>query len=162
MTPSLPVLEAAMRLAIAEAKRAREEGDLPYGAVIVAADGRLVAACHDTVAETGDPTRHGEFDVVRLAVARRGGDLAGCLLVSTAEPCGMCSAAAWYAGIETIAYGISMTELKELRPDSLEEPLGPIAELYRGMARRPFAVPGVLRAACLALWTGAVAGRFGS
>ena len=160
MKPALQVLESAMRLAIAEAKKAREEGDLPYGAVIVTADGQLVASCHDMVARTGDPTRHGEIDVVRLAIARRGSNLAGCVLVSTTEPCCMCSGAAWYAGIQTVAFGLDMTELKELRPDALEAPLGPIANVYRGMARQFFTVPGVLRAECIELWTGPLHDRF--
>lgn len=145
--------ESAMRMAIAEARRALDEGELPYGAVIVSADGKLIASCHDTVEGSHDPTRHGEFDVVRQALALRGGGLAGCLLVSTAEPCAMCSAAAWYAGIGTVVFGLGMAELKALRPDSLEEPLGPVSDLYCGMARKLHAVPGVLREECAVLWT---------
>jgi tRNA(adenine34) deaminase len=149
--PPPAICEAAMRLALAEARRALAAGELPYGAVVVSADGTPVAECHDTVAASGDPTRHAEFDAVRAAIAQRG-DLASCLLVSTVEPCAMCAAAAWYGGIATIGYGISMAELKALRPDALEEPLGAPAALFRPLARRPRIVPGVLREDCLALW----------
>jgi tRNA(adenine34) deaminase len=151
--PVQQTYEAAMRLAIAEARKALASGELPYGAVIVTRDGQFVAGCHDTVAIDRDPTRHGELEVVRRAIAVRGGDLSGCLLVSTAEPCCMCSGAAWYAGIATVVYGIGMAELKKIRPDALEEPLGPVAEIYRGMSRKLRAVPGVLHEECRALWT---------
>ncbi|MDZ4735975.1 MAG: nucleoside deaminase [Rhodospirillaceae bacterium] len=152
--PAMPIYETGMRHALDAARRAIAEGDLPYGAVVIAADGTLVATAHDRVATSGDPTRHGEFDSVRAAIAVRGGDLSGCILVSTVEPCAMCSGAAWNAGIAIAVFGLSMRELKSLRPDALEEPLGPVADLYAGLARRIEAVPGVLRADCLAVWTG--------
>jgi hypothetical protein len=50
-----------------------------------------------------------------------------------------------------------MEELLAIRPDALEAPLGPVAALYRGMARRLDAVPGVLAAECRALWIAAEA-----
>ena len=145
--------ESGMRVALEAARAAIADGELPYGAVVIDAAGHVVAVAHDRVAASGDPTRHGEFDVVRAAIAVRGGDLSGCMLVSTVEPCAMCSGAAWYAGIATAVFGLSMTELQAIRPDALEAPLGPVAALYRGMARRLDAVPGVLAAECRRLWT---------
>jgi tRNA(adenine34) deaminase len=86
--------ESAMRFALVEARAALADGEWPYGAVVIAPDGTPVATGRDRVATTGDPTRHGEFDAVRSAIAARGGDLSGCILVSTVEPCAMCSGAA--------------------------------------------------------------------
>ncbi|MEX0808813.1 MAG: nucleoside deaminase [Dongiaceae bacterium] len=146
--------ESGMRVALEAARAAIAAGELPYGAAVIGADGVAIAVEHDRVAASGDPTRHGEFDAVRAAIAARGGDLSGCILVSTVEPCAMCSGAAWYAGIATAVFGLSMEDLQAIRPDALEAPLGPVAALYRGMARRLDAVPGVLHEACRALWTG--------
>jgi tRNA(adenine34) deaminase len=146
--------EAGMRLALDAAHRAMEAGELPYGAAVIGPDGGALAISHDRVATTGDPTRHGEFDAVRAAIAVRGGDLSGCILVSTIEPCAMCSAAAWYAGIATAAFGLSMRELQAIRPDALEAALGPVDDLYLDLPRRLEPLAGVLRAECLALWTG--------
>ncbi|MEX1108424.1 MAG: nucleoside deaminase [Dongiaceae bacterium] len=131
--PKQRLYETGMRHALDAARRATAEGELPYGAVVMAADGTLIATAHDRVATSGD--------------------LAGCILVSTVEPCAMCSGAAWNAGIATAVFGLSMRELKALRPDALEEPLGPVADLYAGLARRIEGVPGVLGADGLALWT---------
>jgi tRNA(Arg) A34 adenosine deaminase TadA len=149
--------ERGMRVALEAARAAIAAGELPFGAAVIGADGVPIAVEHDRVAASGDPTRHGEFDVVRAAIAIRGGDLSGCVLVSTVEPCAMCSGAAWYAGIATSVFGLSMEDLLAIRPDALEAPLGPVAALYRGMARRLDAVPGVLAAECRALWIAAEA-----
>lgn len=146
------VYEAAMRVAIDEARIAMDEGEMPYGTVIVTRDGTVVARTHDRVDGLGDPTRHAEFDVVRMAIELRGADLSDCILVSTVEPCCMCSGAAWYAGIPAAVFGLSMRETLEHHPNAMEEEFGPVASLYTGMQRKLDAVPGVLRDECLALW----------
>ena len=144
---------AAMQAAISEARTASGKGEMPYGAVITAPDGRIIARAHDQVCTLNDPTRHGEFDAVRMAINNHGPDLKGCYLVSTVEPCCMCSGAAWYAGISTAVFGLTMHELKSHAPQALEEAFGPVAQLYSGMERKMTAIPGVLRTECLALWT---------
>lgn len=147
------VHEAAMRVAIDEARIAMDEGEMPYGTVLVTGDGSVVARTHDRVDGLADPTRHAEFDVVRLAIEARGADLSDCILVSTVEPCCMCSGAAWYAGITTAVFGLSMRETIEYFPDAMEEEFGPVASLYSGMQRKMTAVSGVLREECFALWS---------
>ena len=146
------VHEAAMRVAIEEARIAMDEGEMPYGAVIVTAGGEVVARAHDLVEGLGDPTRHAELDVVRFAVAARGADLSGCIMASTVEPCCMCSGAAWYAGITTAVFGLTMQETLKLCPNAMEEALGPVAQTYAGTRRKVTGVPGVLRDECRALW----------
>ena len=141
-----------MREALDEARIAMTEGEMPYGTVVVTGDGTVVARAHDRVEGLADPTRHAEFDVVRLAVEIRGADLSDCILVSTVEPCCMCSGAAWYAGIPTAVFGLSMRETLEHYPQAMEEEFGPVASHYADMQRKMTAVPGVLRAECLALW----------
>lgn len=146
------VLETAMREVLGEARQAAQSGEFPFGAVVVSRQGVIVARTQDTVARTGDPTRHAEIDCVRLAVAAVGADLSDYALVSNVEPCAMCSTAAWWARIGTIAFGLSVHALKRLRPEAVDEP-GPSVEELMGFFERKLAVvPDVLAAECEAVW----------
>jgi tRNA(Arg) A34 adenosine deaminase TadA len=101
---------AAMRIAIREAQQSRREGNKGYGAVVLLG-GELLSAAHDTAATDKDPSRHAEVNAVRLATARLGeGDLSGAVLVSTCEPCPMCSSLAVWANLTTLVYGVSIEE----------------------------------------------------
>jgi len=98
--------ETPMRQALVEARRALEHGDVPIGAVLLDAEGSIVAADHNRREETGDTTAHAEM----LVLARRSreiGDwhLSGHALVVTVEPCAMCAMAAVWARIDRIVYG---------------------------------------------------------
>ncbi len=82
-----------MRLAIAEAQKAQAEGNFACGAVVVR-DERVVAAGHNHVLASGDPTAHAEMVTLRAAAAALGTrDLSGATLYTTLEPCPMCAAA---------------------------------------------------------------------
>jgi tRNA(adenine34) deaminase len=86
--------EEAMGLALTEAHRALQHGDVPVGAVALV-DGQVVAADHNRREERGDPTAHAELLVLQAAsVARADGWRLGDLtLVVTLEPCPMCAGA---------------------------------------------------------------------
>ena len=94
-----------MRMAIDEAQRALEEGELPVGCVIVR-DGKLVAAGHNLREQSGDPTGHAEIVAIRRA-AQKLGDwrLSGCKLYVTLEPCPRCAGAISQARVERLVYG---------------------------------------------------------
>lgn len=141
-----------MREALTLARSGATQGEFPFGAVILAPDGRIIARAFDTVARDRDPTRHAEIEAVRAAIRTIGPDLSGHALVSTTEACAMCSAAAWWAGISLHAYGISQAQLKRLRPDAIDEPMLPTETLFAGMQRKMQVIPGVLEADCTALW----------
>ncbi len=98
---------AAMRLALDEAARAVRGGDVPVGAVVLAADGSTVlAAAHNEREAAGDPTAHAEVLAVRRAAARLGEwRLAGCTLVVTLEPCTMCAGALQQSRLDRLVYG---------------------------------------------------------
>ncbi len=85
--------EAFMRLALDEARLAKETGEVPVGAVVVH-EGRVIAACHNLRESSLDPTAHAEILALRKAAsvlsARR---LSGCTLYVTLEPCPMCAGA---------------------------------------------------------------------
>lgn len=103
-------LEACMRMAIEEAKVSREEGNKGYGAVIWFA-GKVIAQAHDTAGTEKDPSLHAEVNAIREACrVLNDGNLCGAVLVSTCEPCPMCSSLAVWANVSAVAYGASIKE----------------------------------------------------
>jgi tRNA(adenine34) deaminase len=98
-------LEALMDAALAEARRAREAGEVPIGAV-VAVSGEIVGRGFNQPIGAADPTAHAEIVAIREA-ARRAGNyrLSGATLCVTIEPCLMCVGALVHARIGTLVYG---------------------------------------------------------
>ena len=93
-----------MDLALAEARRAVERGEVPIGAV-VAIDGEVVAARHNERESTSDPTAHAEILALRDAAAAQGSSrLDGAVLVTTLEPCPMCAGAAVMARVGRVVF----------------------------------------------------------
>ena len=80
-------------------------GGGPFGAVIVR-DGRVIATGVNRVTPDNDPTAHAEVSAIRAA-CRQIGDfsLKGCTIYTSCEPCPMCLAAIYWAGIGRIFYG---------------------------------------------------------
>ena len=97
--------EQMMREALKEARAAREEGEVPIGAV-VACKGRIIAKAHNMTERLSDPTAHAEMLALTGATEAIGGKyLNKCTLYVTVEPCPMCAAALAWAQIGTIVYG---------------------------------------------------------
>jgi tRNA(Arg) A34 adenosine deaminase TadA len=97
-----------MDLALAEAEAAAARGEVPVGAVVVAPDGRVLAAAGNRTRELADPTAHAEMLAVRAACAALGSErLVGCDLYVTLEPCPMCAAAISFARVRRLYYGAS-------------------------------------------------------
>ncbi len=95
-----------MELALDQARRAPEHGDVPIGAVLVGPDGGVVAADHNRREERHDPTAHAEMLVIQTGASRAGTwRLSGHTLVVTLEPCPMCAGAATWARVDRIVYG---------------------------------------------------------
>ena len=93
-----------MALALAEARRGFEHGEVPIGAV-VAIEGEVVAARHNERESTNDPTAHAEMLALRDAAAARGSSrLDGAVLVTTLEPCPMCAGAAVMARVAKVVF----------------------------------------------------------
>jgi tRNA(adenine34) deaminase len=94
-----------MGLALDEAARAAQGGEVPIGAVVIL-DGRLLASGHNTPIAGHDPTAHAEIVALRAA-ARAVGNyrLTGATLYATIEPCVMCCGAALHARIARLVYG---------------------------------------------------------
>ncbi|MFD7469376.1 tRNA adenosine(34) deaminase TadA [Streptomyces tendae] len=137
-----------MRLALVEAGRAAEGGDVPVGAVVLAPDGRTVlSAGHNEREATGDPTAHAEVLAIRRA-ARELDEwrLSGCTLVVTLEPCTMCAGALVQSRVDRVVYG------------ARDDKAGAAGSLWdvvrdRRLNHRPEVIEGVLADDCARLLT---------
>ena len=86
--------EEAIALALAEAKAAAQRGEVPVGAVLLSADGALLARDGNRIVERKDPTAHAEMLVLRAgALALNNERLTGTQLFVSLEPCAMCAGA---------------------------------------------------------------------
>ena len=94
-----------MKQALAEARIAAEEGEVPVGAVIVCQN-RIIARAHNQTERLNDPTAHAEMLAITSAVNILGAKyLEGCTLYVTVEPCIMCAGAIGWSQLSTIVYG---------------------------------------------------------
>jgi tRNA(adenine34) deaminase len=95
-----------MLLALEQARRADQHGDVPVGAVVLGPDRSLLAAAGNERELTGDPTAHAEVLALRRAAAALGAwRLSGCTLVVTLEPCTMCAGALVLARVDRLVFG---------------------------------------------------------
>ncbi len=98
--------EQYMRAAIVEARAARDEGEVPVGAVVVRA-GRIVGRGHNQREILSDPTAHAEMIALTAAAAAVGGwRLDDCTLYVTLEPCPMCAGAIVLARLARFVFGV--------------------------------------------------------
>lgn len=97
--------EKYMRLAIATAHRGMEAGKGgPFGCVIVK-DGQVIAAAHNEVTSSNDPTAHAEIVAIRAACHElQDFQLTGCELYASCEPCPMCLGAIYWARPSVVYY----------------------------------------------------------
>lgn len=111
-----------MGQAIAWAHTARDRGNRPFGAVIVAADGTLLTEAYCNTSETGDCTGHAETNAVRIASSTISREtLQAATLYSSAEPCVMCAGAIFWSGISRVVFGIDAVSLRVFRGERAEQ-----------------------------------------
>jgi tRNA(adenine34) deaminase len=131
-----------MRLAIAEAERAMQTGDVPVGAVVVDGSGTVIGTGRNRREADCDPTGHAEIVAIRAAAAHLGTwRLHGATLFVTLEPCVMCAGALVNARIDRVVYGCDDPKAGALRSLYL---LGEDSRLNHRFA----VTPGVLAAEC--------------
>jgi len=94
-----------MSLALEQARKAEEEGEVPVGAILVK-DGLLIAKAHNQPISTNDPTAHAEIQLIRAAGKKlKNYRLTGTSLYVTLEPCAMCLGAIMHARVEHVVFG---------------------------------------------------------
>lgn len=99
--------EYFMGIALGEAEKAFDEGEVPVGAVIECG-GRIIARAHNLTERLNDVTAHAEMMAITSAAEALGGKyLPQCTLYVTVEPCVMCAGALGWSQIGRIVYGTS-------------------------------------------------------
>jgi len=99
--------ERYMNMALAEARLAYDDGEIPVGVVVVCKD-RIIARGHNLTETLHDVTAHAEMQAITAAASTLGGKyLQNCTIYVTVEPCVMCAGALGWAQITTLVYGAS-------------------------------------------------------
>ena len=95
-----------MRIALREAKKAFDAGEVPVGAVVVDREGRVIGRGHNQVESLQDATAHAEIIAIGAASNALGSwRLEGATLYSTLEPCTMCAGALVLSRIDRLVFG---------------------------------------------------------
>ena len=111
-----------LRQAIAWLGVARERGNRPFGAVVVADNGQVLAEAWCNTGETGDCTGHAETTAIRQLAGKADRDtLAQATLYSSGEPCVMCAGAIFWSNIGRVVFGIDAVRLRVFRGERPEQ-----------------------------------------
>ena len=142
MTPQVTEADLAhLRRCVELAAQAVEAGDFPFGSVLAAADGTVLAEDRNREITMGDPTRHPEFELARWAAANMtAAERAAATVYTSGEHCPMCAAAHGWAGLGRIVYVTSTEQLGAWLAELGVSP-GPVL---------PLAIPDVVRGAVVA------------
>ncbi len=139
------VLTNLMGAALKEAEKALTTGDVPVGAVVADAAGRIIGRGRNAREADQDPTAHAEVVALRAAAARSGSWLlSGTTLVVTLEPCTMCAGALLLARVAHLVYG------------AYDPKAGAVGSLWdvvrdRRLEHRPEVIAGVREPECSGL-----------
>jgi tRNA(Arg) A34 adenosine deaminase TadA len=115
--------EHFLRLAFAVARRARANGNHPFGAILVGTDGAVLMEQENAFAPDHDMTGHAERVLMTRASKAFAPDLLrGCTMYTSAEPCAMCAGAAYWVGVRRVVYGLAESDLRALTGNHPENP----------------------------------------
>ncbi|MGJ7580792.1 nucleoside deaminase [Variovorax sp. RHLX14] len=129
-TTRLPTEEALdevdgryLRKAIYWSHAAARRGNRPFGAVVVSAQGEVLAEAYNNTFETGDCTGHAEMGAIRALAARKLGRdaLAGATMYASGEPCVMCAGAIFWSNIGRVVFGIDAERLRVFRGERQDQ-----------------------------------------
>jgi tRNA(Arg) A34 adenosine deaminase TadA len=150
--------EAYLRRAFDVAKRARANGNHPFGAVLVDANGSILIESENGYMPDRDMTAHAERLLATRASKTYGtAFLAHCTIYVSAEPCAMCAGAIYWAGIGRVVFGLTERDLKSLTGNHDENPTLdlPCRTVFAAGQRRVDVVGPMLTAEAAALHAGA-------
>lgn len=136
---------ALLRTSFELARRAREQGNHPFGALLVDSAGNILLEAQNTVVTDRDCTGHAETNLMRQASRVYSPEfLARCTLYTSTEPCPMCSGAIFWGNVRRVVYGLSQKALYELIGGNAAEALElPCREVFES-GRKSIEVVGPL------------------
>jgi tRNA(Arg) A34 adenosine deaminase TadA len=112
-----------LQQAIDVSRRSRENGNHPFGAILVSSDGEVLLEAENTVNTSRDATGHAEINLMCLASQQFPIEiLATSTLYSSCEPCVMCAGAIYWTGVGRLVYALSETKLYEMTGANTENP----------------------------------------
>ena len=104
-----------MRVAIDVAYKARENGNHPFGAILVDEQNKILMVAENTVITENDCTCHAETNLVRQASRKYTREiLSKCALYASTEPCPMCAGAILWSNIGRLVFGVSQSRFYEM------------------------------------------------
>ncbi len=134
-----------LRAAIELARRSRQRGNHPFGAVLVDDQNRICLEAENTVVTEKDSTGHAETNLVRLATRHFSPEqLSRFTLFTSTEPCAMCAGAIHWSHIGRIVYALSEVDLYAIVGESPEHLLLPCREVFAHSRQRMEVVGPVL------------------
>jgi tRNA(adenine34) deaminase len=127
--------EYYMMLALKEAKRAFEEGEVPVGAIVVMNE-KTIARGYNMVERLNDPTAHAEMIALTSAFNGLGSKyLPEATLYVTVEPCCMCAGALYWSKLGKVVYGADDEKNGYRKTAGQNWPFHPKTELVRGVLK---------------------------
>lgn len=111
-----------IHFAIEVSLRARNNGNHPFGAILVDENGHILLESENTVLTDKDCTAHAETNLIRQASKKYHPDfLAKCTLYTSTEPCPMCSGAIYWSNVRRVVYGLSEEGLYKIAGNNIED-----------------------------------------
>ena len=145
-----------MREAINLAKKAKQKGDYPFGAVVVKDDTIIATGMSEELTKQ-DVTKHAELSAISQASSRlKSKDLSDCEIYTSGEPCNMCTSAIFQARIKKISIGATRSDLAHF---FRKREIG-VKQLAKDSSYSPNITTGLLNKEAKALFDGVVQWAF--
>ena len=126
-----------LRASIDVARRARDHGNHPFGAMLVDENNQVLLQAENSVVTGSDCTGHAETNLMRLATQKFSPEqLAHCTLYTSTEPCAMCAGAIYWGNVRRVVYALSEVGLYEIIGPSPDQLLLPCREVFAHSERQ--------------------------
>jgi tRNA(adenine34) deaminase len=104
-----------LQQALAVAKRSKEQGNLPFGCILVSPGGKILAEGENTVVTANNAIAHCEINLLQQLKGQYNPEfLQQCSVYASTEPCAMCAGAIFWAGIGAVVYALSKEQYHQI------------------------------------------------
>jgi len=112
-----------LKRSVEVSKQARANGNTPFGAILADGEGNILLESENVELTTHKCTGHAETQLMEMASQKYNKEfLWDCILITTCEPCSMCSGAIYWGNVGNVIYGLEETELLRLTGDNEQNP----------------------------------------